>query len=187
MKIGDFRFQTTNRGLAACLATLGVPLKQKIPVVNCYSERKPVPKVPFGHPRWYAGSIRWFFEAASETCFRAGKPIMPNELTKAYYSAEAAAKLDAGIAAIDAVLAAGNHNEVLRLWALHKDSLPLVMAGFIRRAMDNRERLFLPLLKEAYEEEKKTGRGPDIVTVSDGEGEIHTTKNPSETVKETLL
>ena len=51
----------------------------------------------------------------------------------------------------------------------------------------NRERLFLPLLKEAYDQAKKTGSGPDIVSVQDGATENHVTKNPSESVREALL
>lgn len=187
MKIGEFRFHTTNRGLAACLATLGVPLKQEVPILNCYSERKPVPKFPFGHPRWYAGKMKWFFEAASESCFKAGKPIMPNEITKAYYATDEATNIDKNIALLDAAFLSGNVTEAARHWLLFKDMMPFVIAGFIRRAMDNRERLFLPLLKEAYEQQKKTGKGPDVVSVSEGESETHTSTNPSETVKQNLL
>ena len=129
MHIGDSFFQTTNRGLAACLATLGFPLKKDAPIINCYSERKPVPAVPFGHPRWYPGTLRWRFEVASDEAESAGKPILTKKATREFYDGAEAAKLDEYIADIDKAIAAKDHQSFAVAWMRLKDALPFVLAG----------------------------------------------------------
>lgn len=187
MQIGESFFQTTNRGLAAALATLGFPLKKEVPVINSYSERKPVPKAPFGHPRWYPGTLRWRFEISSTESESAGKPVLTNKVTREFYDGSEALKLDGYVKALDDAIAAKDQQAIATAWLHLKNALPYILAGYMKFHEANRERLFLPLLKEAYEQQKLTGKGPDIVSVSEGATETHMSSNPTEKLKETLL
>lgn len=187
MTIGEFRFVVSNRGLAACLATLGIPFKQTVPITMEYGENNPVPKVPFGHPRWKAGRIKWYMEAATESWKINGHPIAPSTLTKAYYSGEAATRIGTRIKAIDDAFQVGNADEAAKAWLNLKNDMPLILAGFIKFAEDNRVKIFMPMIKAAYEEEKITGKSINMITIQENEGEIHTSINPTDEVKENML
>lgn len=187
MHIGESFFQTTNRGLAAALATMGFPLKKNVPVINSYSERKPVPKFPFGHPKWYFGTLRWRFEMVSETSESAGKSCLTNKITREYYDGTEAKKLDDYTKALDDAIKAKDIAAIGQAWLKLKDAMPYILAGYMKFHEANRERLVMPLLKQAYDQEKETGLSIDMVSVSEDETEVHMGKNPTETVKEKLL
>lgn len=187
MHIGESFFQTTNRGLAACLGCLGFPLKKNTPIINNYSERKPVPKFPFGHPKWYYGTLLWRYEMASETCESAGKSCLTNKITREFYNGTEAKKLDDYVKVLDDAVKGKDIAAIGQAWLKLKDAMPYILAGHMGFHEANRERIVMPLLKLAYDQEKKTGLSIDIVSVSEDESEVHTGKNPSEVVKEKLL
>lgn len=187
MQIGDFRFSTSLRGLAACLATLGVPLKSSVPIANQYTPERPVPQVPFGHQRWYPGRIHWFFEAVSQSWSSAGKPVTPKLLTKAYHRRDEANRLEERFKDLDDALQAGDLNRASVAWLVIKNEMPYAMAGMIGAAMDNYQKIWMPLLKEAYEEEKRTGLTINMVSVPNQDGHIYTTPNPTDEVKDAML
>lgn len=187
MQIGDFRFITSNRGLAACLAVLGVPFKEKVPITNEYGEQNQVPQVPFGHPRWRAGRLKWHLEAVSQSWTVNGKPIMPKAIVTEYHSGKAAGSIEERFKAMDESLGAGNIPEASSAWLALKNDMPYILAGFIGAAEKTRERIFMPMLKAAYEQEKTTGLSINMITIAEGAGEIHTSVNPSEAVKDSML
>lgn len=177
MKIGEFRFLTPDRSLAACLATMGVPFKQSVPITNEYSENRPVPQVPCGHPSWRPGRVTWHFESISDTWEHCGRPILPKDITVAFRKGEEANNFAASIKQMDGLMELGDINLIRREWLLFRESLPFVIAGYINTALENYRIIWLPMLKKAWTQ----------ITTKNGEGDIHTSTNPTNEVREKLL
>lgn len=179
---------TSSRGLAACLATLGVPFKNPVPITNEYSDTNPVPSVPCGHPRWRPGKVQWHFEDRSNEWTSGGNPVTPKTLTKAFHaplkdlesefhSAALAGSLEAKFKALDDALNAGNINGVGTAWLAIKNDMPFVLAGYIGIALRNYLMIWLPMLKKGWTQ----------LSIASGEGQCNLSTNPSESVKKALL
>lgn len=177
MKIGEFRFWTDHRGLAACLATLGVPFKNPIPITNEYSPEVPKPNFPIGHPGWRPGKIKWWFEATSEIWKSAGKEIKPKDLTKAFFDGKAALAFPEQINALNEAFRAKDMIRAETAWNALRDALPFVLAGFMATLVKNYLLIWLPMLKKAWTQ----------ITIPSGQGHIHLSTNPTEEVKKAFL
>jgi hypothetical protein len=177
MQIGDFRFITDNRDLAAALWTLGVPAKNPVPITNEYTPENPKPPFPVGHARWRPGDVKWHFESVTAGWTVAGCPIQPKALTTAFFKGKGADSLQSHMKALDDAFTARDINAAQVAWNALRNDLPFVLMSYLGIAAKNRILIWLPMLKKAWTQ----------TTLPSGNGQCHLSTNPSEAVKSALL
>lgn len=184
MQIADFRWWTDHRGLAATVATLGVPLKDgktMPPCTNEYTPENPKPQVPPGHPQWRPGNVKWWFCEASETWNTTERgqvvAVKPKHITSAFFNGKAAQDFPSQIKELNEAFAAKDMAKAQASWNALRDALPFVLAGYMAMLVKNYLLLWMPLLKKAWTQ----------VTIPSGQGHIHVSTNPSEQVKNAML
>lgn len=179
--IGDFRWWTDSRGLAATVATLGVPFKNPVPITNEYSPENPKPSVSCGHPAWRPGKVKWWFTEASDVWNTSDRgqivAVRPKDICVAFFNGKAASDFPAQIKELNEAFTAKDMARAQLAWNALRDALPFVLAGFMAMLVKNYLLIWLPMLKKAWTQ----------TTIPNGEGHIHMSTNPTDEVKNAFL
>ncbi len=175
--IGDFRFITDQRGLAACLVTMGIRFKNPVPITNEYTPENPKPNFPVDHPRWRPGKVKWHFESVTDHWLSADKPIKPKALTSAYFDGKGAENLHTHIKVLEEAFKANDINAAQVAWLTLKNDLPFVLASYMGIMVKNYLLVWLPMLKKAWTQ----------TSIPSGNGQCNLSTNPTEEVKNAML